>query len=169
MRQSSYVILASILVLLGGCGGSGPVADEANSTATLPDLVNAAAATPPPPADGSRPENVAAARDSEPVQPAARLPAFLHGRWGMTPPDCTSTRGDAKGLLIIGADGLRFYESRAVPAGNLNTSDNSFSADFAFSGEGQTWTSFQTLQLQDRRLVRTTSNPMASYTYAKCS
>lgn len=70
---------------------------------------------------------------------------------------------------MISARELLFNESRAVPAGNFNGSDNSFSADFTFTGDGRTWTTFQTLQLQDKRLVRTTSSPMASYTYAKCS
>jgi hypothetical protein len=86
----------------------------------------------------------------------------------MTPADCTSTRGDAKGLLIVSSDGLRFYESRAVPARNTQKSDDSFSADFAFTGEGQTWSKFQTLTLDDDRLVRTESSPMASFTYVRC-
>jgi hypothetical protein len=169
MKRSIYALLASAAVLLGGCGGSSPVAEGANTTAALPDLVDTAAQPAPPPADGSRPENAVALPEQSPGQASARIPAFLHGSWGLTPEDCTSTRGDAKGLLVITTNGLRFYESRAVPAGNFNNSDNSFSADFSFTGEGQTWTSFQTLQLQDRRLVRTTSTPMASYTYAKCS
>ena len=87
----------------------------------------------------------------------------------MTPEDCTSQRGDAKGLLIITANDLKFYESRAVPVGNIGGSKDSFTGDFRFTGEGQTWTSFETLQLQRTRLVRTTSSPMASFTYAKCS
>jgi hypothetical protein len=86
----------------------------------------------------------------------------------MTPADCTSTRGDAKGLLIVSSDGLRFYESRAVPARNAQKSDDSFSADFAFTGEGQSWSKFQTLTLDDDKLVRTESSPMASFTYVRC-
>lgn len=84
------------------------------------------------------------------------------------PGDCTSTRGDAKGLLTISGSDLRFYESHAIPKGNVKTSADSFSADFAFSGEGMTWTRFQTLELQNGKLVRTESSPMASYTYARC-
>ncbi len=94
---------------------------------------------------------------------------MFHGRWGLTPGDCTSTRGDAKGLLIVAADKLTFYESRAVPKGNVETSADSFSADFAFTGEGQSWTRYQSLELQKGgKLVRTESGPMASYTYAQC-
>src|SRR5688500_4994135 len=29
------------------------------------------------------------------------IPAAFHGRWGMVPADCTSTKGDAKGLITI--------------------------------------------------------------------
>jgi len=100
--------------------------------------------------------------------PAAAIPAALHGRWGMTPGDCTSTRGDAKGLLVVSSDGLRFYESRAVPVRNVETSVDSIRADFAFTGEGQTWTKFQTLSLENDKLMRTESSPMASFIYARC-
>ena len=86
----------------------------------------------------------------------------------MTPADCTSMRGDAKGLLVVSADGMVFYESRATPVRNAQKSDDSFSADFAFTGEGQSWTKFQTLTLDDDKLVRTESSPMASFTYVRC-
>ncbi|QIK78217.1 hypothetical protein G7077_04170 [Sphingomonas piscis] len=159
------------LLAVAACGGPDPVAREAN-TADVPLTVNATAPGPPPATpDGSPPPAKAKPAGGNETEATAvtTIPAFLHGRWGMTPQDCTSTRGDAKGLLVITAGELRFYESRAVPVGNLNGSDNSFSADYRFNGEGQTWTSFETLQLQRTRLVRTTSSPMASYTYAKCS
>ncbi|MFL6734597.1 MAG: hypothetical protein ACJ8EY_07865 [Sphingomicrobium sp.] len=161
------MILVAMLILTG-CGSSGPVAKEAKNTAVIPANAVAGVAEPlPPPPDGSAPLS----GEQPPAPPAAAItiPAFLHGRWGLTPADCTSTRGDAKGLLIVTADRLQFYESRALPTGNTNHSDDSFSADFTFTGEGQRWTRFETMQLQDKRLVRTTSNPMASYTYAKCS
>jgi hypothetical protein len=168
MRPSSQICIVGAL-LLSACGGTDPVAKGANNTAELPEFVNAAAEPAPAGADGSPPENAVEAPADPSSAPTASIPAFLQGRWGLTPADCTSTRGDAKGLLVIGPHEMRFYESRAVPAGNANRSPSSFSADFRFSGEGQSWTSFQTLQLQDKKLVRTTSSPMASYTYAKCS
>ena len=163
------LVLAPLLAV-AACGGPDPVAREANN-ADVPLTVNTTAPQPPPASpDGSPPPSKAKAVDGNEVAAAVTdIPTFLHGRWGMTPQDCTSTRGDAKGLLVITAGELRFYESRAVPVGNLNGSKDSFSADYRFTGEGQTWTSFETLQLQRTRLVRTTSSPMASYTYAKCS
>ncbi|MBA2467754.1 MAG: hypothetical protein H0V46_09175 [Sphingomonas sp.] len=98
----------------------------------------------------------------------AAIPASLHGQWGMTPGDCDVSTGAAKGHLVVSRDGLRFFESRAVPVANAETSDKSFSADFAFSGEGQNWEKYQALMLDDDRLVRTESSPMASFIYARC-
>ena len=65
------------------------------------------------------------------------------------PADCTSTQGDAKGLLTIDATTLRFYESRAT-LGTIAEQDASrLVANFAFSGEGQQWTRTQVLDVQD--------------------
>ena len=72
------------------------------------------------------------------------------------------------GLLLVSSEGLRFYESRATAGGNIETSEDSFSADFNFSGEGQNWSKYQALTLDGDRLVRTESSPMASFIYARC-
>lgn len=173
MRHSSYLLLAAAAAALTGCGGSDPVTDDPNAGAGLPNIAEVENITGVPstplPSDGGPPAGGGKQSGTTMPQAGATIPAFLHGRWGMTPADCTSTRGDAKGLLIVSATGLQFYESRAVPVGNVGGSEDSFTADFAFTGEGQSWTGFETLEIQDRRLVRTTSRPMASYTYAKCS
>ena len=87
----------------------------------------------------------------------------------MSPGDCTSTRGDAKGLLTISADEMRFYESVAVPEAELALGPDSIRGNFNFTGEGQSWTKFQDLRLKGGELVRTESNPTASYSYAKCN
>ncbi len=162
-------IACAIALSVGGCAERDPVADEANNIAGLPSVDNVAGATNgTPSADGSAPTNVATTPAVSSPSPAAAIPAALHGRWGLTPGDCTSTRGDAKGLLVISADRLSFYESRAVPARNVQVSADSISADFAFTGEGQAWTKYQALTLEDDKLVRTESSPMASFTYARC-
>jgi hypothetical protein len=126
-------------------------------------------------ADGSAPANLsapggrAALTSGDAAAAGMTIPAALHGRWGMAPDDCDSTSGHAKGLLVIDAQQLRFFESVARPARNVELSPDSLSADFAFTGEGTTWTRFVTLQLRDARLVRTESSPMASFTYVRCS
>ena len=74
-------------------------------------------------------------------------PAAFHGRWGMVPGDCTSTRGDAKGLITIDGDSIKFYESKAhADQGDLQPPEN-FTGNFAFTGEGQSWTKSQNLKL----------------------
>ena len=146
---------------VAACGKSDPVDDTAANAAGLP-VINERA----PDAQGAPPANAAAAEPL--VKPSIKIPAVLHGRWGLAPDDCTSTRGDAKGLLIVGPDELKFYESRAVPGDSAQTGTDSISGDFSFTGEGQTWTKFQALELQRNELVRTESNPMASFTYARC-
>jgi len=83
--------------------------------------------------------------------------------------DVQSARGDAKGLLIVSGEGLKFYESVGKPAGTLKASSDSASGDFAFSGEGMKWKKYEALELQDNKLVRTESSPMASFTYARCT
>jgi hypothetical protein len=147
--------------LVVACGGRDPVAKEANNTAGLPVINDAV-----PNATGAPPEKAAPATDAPSA--ASAIPAALQGRWGLSPPDCTSTRGDAKGLLVIGPAELKFYESRAVPAPDTQSAADSISGTFVFTGEGQTWTRFEALSLKGQDLVRTESNPVASFTYARC-
>lgn len=166
----TLLIAASIAMAAAGCAERDPVAEGADNVAGLPSADQVAGARDGnPSADGSAPANVTTepAENANPA-PAAAIPSALHGRWGLTPADCTSTKGDAKGLLVIDGERLQFYESRATPVANVKSAANSFSGDFAFTGEGQSWTRFQTLALQGEKLVRTESSPMASFTYARC-
>jgi hypothetical protein len=158
------VTLIAACALLAGCGSGNPVAKGAENTASLPSPAD----TSPDPT-ASAPANAVASTNAAHSIGGTKIPAAFHGRWGMTPQDCTSTRGDAKGLLTISADEMRFYESAAVPEGELALGRDSLSGDFSFTGEGQSWTKFQALRLQGRELVRTESNPTASYSYAKCT
>jgi hypothetical protein len=171
MKTAHALIALATALALVGCDERDPVAEEANNIIGLPTPDHVAGAKDgTASADGSAPANVttAPAGQATPARPAAAIPAPFHGRWGLTPADCILTRGDAKGLLVVNAGGLQFYESRAVPAAHVRTSKVSFSADFAFTGEGQSWTRFETLQIRKEKLIRTESNPMASFTYARC-
>lgn len=168
MRWTCTLMFAALS--LAACGASDPVAEEAENVTALPPIDNIAGARDgAPSADGSAPSNTAVAPTPSSARgSAASIPAALHGRWGLTPADCIPARSDTKGLLIVASNGLRFYESTAVPAGNVQASGDSFTADFAFTGEGQSWTKYQALSLDDDKLVRTESSPMASFTYARC-
>ena len=140
------------------------MAPEANNIATSEVDV-----LPPDESDTTPTNDLANGVDEPVVETANAIPAAFQGRWGLTPADCTSTRGDTKGLLTIAADKLTFYEARAIPAGTLKQTKDSVSGDFNFTGEGQNWKRYQVLELQNSKLVRTESGPMASYTYARCA
>ena len=161
MKAVSPLIVS---ILLAACGKPDPVDDKAKNTAGLPAGDQRAPDATGAPPRSATPTGTAAA----PASAAPAIPAALHGRWAMAPDDCTSTRGDAKGLIVITPTEIRFYESRAVPGANANASVDSIRGDFTFTGEGQTWTKFEALQLKRQELVRTESNPTASFTYAKC-
>src|SRR5215218_8148614 len=157
IRFFAPIVVISGLMSMVACSGRDPVvADEANNLAAAPTDVDVL----PPDESVATPTNELENGAAEPVNDAASaIPAFLHGRWGLTPADCTSTRGDAKGLLVVSADQMKFYESVGKPAGALEISPDSASGDFAFTGEGMTWKKYQVLELQNGKLVRTESSP----------
>jgi hypothetical protein len=150
------------IAALAACNRPDPVAENANNVEALPTVNE-----PAPNATGAPPANAVEA-DGAVAAPAGRIPASVQGRWGLTPGDCTSTRGDAKGLLIVEPDRLRFYESRAVPSPGIQVGPDSVSGNFAFTGEGQEWTKYQTLERQGDKLVRTQRDPLATFTYVHC-
>ena len=160
--------LPAALFSLSACGAQGPVADKAENAAALPAPATVNSSDPsggaPPPNALSRQVKSGSSSGSVPA-----IPARLHGSWGLNPEDCFPERGDNKGALHISGSEIRFFESVATPAANASASEDRYSADFSFTGEGQSWTRFQSLEMQDGKLVRTESSPMASYTYAKCS
>jgi len=154
---------------LAACSQPSPVAKAANNTGAMPATNHP---TPHANASGAPPANRSQTEVLPPIsagQAAPELPAAMRGRWGLTPMDCTSTRGDAKGLMIVGPSELRFYESRAVPTGDVQADSSSAAGTFNFSGEGQNWRKYEALKVQRHLLIRTESNPTASFTYAKCS
>ena len=176
MKTGILVAVCAAAFATAACDRGSPVDAEANNSALLPNPDQVAGAkVGSASADGSAPANIAAPGGRAPLTSGdtataaeSAFPAALQGRWGLTPADCTSTRGDAKGLLLVSSDALRFYESSARPARNVKRTADSLSADFDFTGEGQRWTKFETLEVRGNRLVRTESSPMASFTYVRC-
>ena len=151
------LIAAAAAIALGACGtDDSPVAEHANEGAPSPDAALA---------NDARAAEIANQSSGTIGGP---IPAPLHGRWGLTPAACEAPPGSAEGLLVVSAENLLFYESRAVPVGGIETSGNSISGEFAFTGEGQTERRFQSLQLQGDQLVRTGNGPAASFTYVRC-
>ena len=74
----------------------------------------------------------------------------MRGRFGLVPADCTTPRGDGTGLLTVGADSLRFYESVAALEAVAERGPYWLKARFAYSGEGMEWSRMVTLALRDR-------------------
>ena len=171
MRYRVPLISFTLIAAVAACSKQGPVANGANTVTAVPQQANRGEPTPaggPPTNNTSAAPPAAADQPGAPEQPATALPAALQGRWGLTPADCTAPLARAKGLLVINSGELRFYESRAVPNSDVHTSTTTASGTFHFTGEGQAWDKFESLQRNRDKLTRTESNPTASYTYAKC-
>jgi len=147
---------ALTVLLIAGCAK--PAEQAEDSGAAMTEAPMAESNGPPPPPDAE----------------AGTIPVALQGRWGLVPGDCTSDRGDAKGLVEVSGEGLKFYESRAT-IGTLTSSDSkSIHALFDFSGEGQTWSRDMTLALGagGNTLIRSEIGEDAlvePLTYTKCS
>jgi hypothetical protein len=163
MRAVPIAVLFALLPALAGCSDRDPVADDAKAV-NLPPPANAAAPSPV----AAPPDNAVTTPAPVEATPAAEIPAALHGRWGLSPADCMSNRGDAKGLLVITREELRFYESRAVPSADVHGDADSINGRFDFTGEGHSWSKFEALKRSGDRLTRTETDPAASFTYAKC-
>jgi hypothetical protein len=154
------------------CGRNEPVEEEAENAAGLDRVVaqaNATAEAVREQADGTPPAPVTndEAPELAPPTPGAVIPAQYHGRWGMVPADCTSTRGDAKGLITVGDTRIRFYESTATLSERRPTKANSFSGEFTFTGEGQRWEKVMTLTRNGNTLER--ADGEGRFTYRHCA
>lgn len=149
-----------LALAIAACDGSKPVDEKAGNTAGPPGI-NASA----PGATGEPHGATLPAQSPAAVQ--GRIPAALQGRWGLTPADCTGRSG-AEGLLVITPRDLQFYESRAVPGADVDADADSISGNFTFSGEGDSWTRYESLKVGKGRLTRTETKPVASFSYAKC-
>ena len=172
MRPITFLIVLGTTVWLLACGKPDAVADNATAV-NLPLPANDPAPDPAarPPANGTTAVSEATNETSAlraPASASGLIPVALQGRWGLTPGDCVPGASDGKGLLVISGTDLRFYESRAVPSPGIEVRDDSIRGNFRFTGEGQEWTRFERLERNGANLVRTESNPAASYTYAKC-
>ena len=89
----------------------------------------------------------------------------------MVPDDCTSTRGDAKGLIIVDNDSINFFESQATLTKVTGNFPENFTGTFAFTGEGENWTNSQNLKLtgSSNTLLRKQSDIAQPFTYKRCA
>ena len=167
------IALAALPFALAACQQNTSPSEELTTENTVG--TEAPAATPSAPAaTASTPPNPLPTTTDTTGIPEFGIPVSLQGSWGLVPADCTSKRGDAKGLLRVSATTLTFYES----VGKLGTikkhSDNSVRADFIFSGEGMTWKREETLTVSGDKLTRTErggDEPGSGgpFTYTRCA
>jgi len=160
MRHGRIASLAAFALALAGC-------EKKPETPNAPSTDDAIAALSP---SDAAPSESAAPR----VLPTA-IPEVMRGRWGLVPADCTSTRGDAKGLIAIDAQSIKFYESVAKLAKVKDADDDGLIATFAFTGEGQTWTLDMALEVEgdnNETLERKDTGPDAApgtLEYTRCA
>ena len=163
--MKAYCSAALVALALAACQQP----NDANIAIDDTNATNADIETlPPDESVANEPANVMNGNSSE-AGPVA-IPAAFRGRWGMNPADCTSTKGDAKGLIAIDSDSIKFFESRGkLTKVTLNAPEN-FTGTFAFTGEGQTWTNSQNLKLtgSSNTLVRSETDVSQSYSYKRC-
>ena len=163
MHHTLLTACAAALALSACSKGQDPAAIK-----TDPALSEASADVGATPASAA-PTGSGAAAD----QADKSIPMAMRGRWGLVPADCTSDRGDAKGLLTIEAGSIRFYESVAKLAKVGQRSETALKASYAFSGEGMEWTRDMTLALQPGGKVLIKQEfgedaPAGPYKYSRC-
>ena len=159
--MTRYAIAAALL--LAACGssedGQGNGAEEETAVAPIEQTPANLYADPgnmvvplDPPGNAAAP----AVLPTPAPSPVAAIPMAFRGRWGIGLADCDATRDDAKGLMTVTADTLRFWESRATLAEARVEGATTLVATLSFSGEGQTWRETTRMVLQDdgRSLVR---------------
>ena len=172
----SLPLIALLALALAACQ---PPPDDTNiaidNGTNVAEAANAEVETFPPDDSAAAASNAPAATPTSeaPTRLPTQIPAAFRGRWGINRADCTSTRGDAKGLLTIDNARLTLYESRGTLAKVLAATAGSFEARFGFSGEGQTWQRTERLTLVDNKLQRRTDaepgqEPPVRLTYERC-
>jgi hypothetical protein len=151
------------LLAIAACSTRSPVDSQAKADVRLPEVNRSA-----PSASGEPHGRTTTA--AAPVTAAAeKIPSALQGRWALAPSDCTAPPAAAKGLMIVTPDDLHFYASQAVPVEFVGSDATSIGGNFAFTGEGRSWTKYEALKFANNRLTRTEINPTASFSYAKCT
>ncbi len=150
--MSRVASLTLAFLLLAGCGDGSPVAKEAGQ--------------------GGPPASAVISEEESPAVVDRRgpgaIPASLHGLWAMSPADCARPTAGPEAFIEVRGDELRFPGMTARPTGDAKTTDRSIGGQFAFEDKEKRWTRFQSLQLRGDTLVRTQSDPMMSFTYARC-
>jgi hypothetical protein len=151
-------LLPAALLLLAACGGADEAALPVDDESPIPVEPDGGIGTSP-------------AIDAE---TATGIPEPFRGRWGLVAADCEPGRADAKGLLVVSADKLEFYESVGTLGEASERLPTRLRAQFAFTGEGMNWTRDMALEVEDngQTLVRQEFGADAApapFRYTRCS
>ncbi len=170
MIQRNFSLPALLALAIAACQQP---ADDANIT--IDNEVNAAEAanaeieTLPPSEEAGAPTDSGVNGDISATEPSTpdSIPSQYRGRWGLVAADCTSTRGDAKGLIVINEGTIKFYESLATLKEQRPAIATGFSGLFNFTGEGQSWTKVMTFTRTGNSLKRADSD--GNFSYTRCA
>jgi hypothetical protein len=127
------LLLPAAFLLLAACGGADEPALPAGDESPIPVEPDGGIGTSPA-LDAESPEGI---------------PEPFRGRWGLVAADCEPGRADAKGLLVVSADKLEFYESVGTFGEASERLPERLRATFAFTGEGMNWTRDMLLEVQN--------------------
>lgn len=145
---SRILLLSALLLPLAACSSEKPASDREESP------MNEQVRPEPAPeqnkgAESASTPSTASAPQPDKTRHDSQIPVSVQGRWGLVAADCTSKRGDAKGLLTIDSTSLRFYESVGELKGVRERDSSRIVGEFLFSGEGESWSRVMTLDAQD--------------------
>ncbi len=169
MTQRNFTFPALLALAIAACQQP---ADDANITidndVNAAEAANAEIETLPPSEEAGAPTDGGVNSDISATEPSTpdSIPSQYRGRWGLVAADCTSTRGDAKGLIVINEGTIKFYESLATLKEQRPAIATSFSGLYGFTGEGQTWEKVVTLNRTGNMLKR--ADDEGSYNYTRC-
>ena len=172
MTKRIFTLPALLAFSLAACQQPANETDIAiDNGVNAAEAANADIETLPPSDEGGAP--VSLNNSDAPAALPTSIPTAFQGRWGLVPADCTSTRGDAKGLLTIADTRLTFYEARGTLTKVIGATADSFDARYGFSGEGQTWDRTERFKLADGKLNRRTDaeqgqEPPVNLNYVRC-
>ena len=111
MKQPEFAAAALIALALAACSKPAAVDNIAiDNDAASPMAGSSAGGVDAPKSVTAAAENAAtqAGSGASPAKLPTLIPEQFLGRWGLVKADCTSTKGDAKGLLTISDARLTF-------------------------------------------------------------
>lgn len=132
--------LLALPLALAACSDPSPEPD-ASSAPSMAPIVSESEAMAPPVAPGA--SGSAVALDD------ASFPMAMRGRWGMNAADCDPARDDNKGLMTVGPDSVKFYESVSEIGVVAERSEKLLRATFEYEGEGMEWKRDARYELMD--------------------